>query len=109
MDAGVYIGFALNMGNAEATGTGVDSEPATIRVIGILPLPPSFPRQNKLWIHFTSETCVRIDYPTQTHPTLTGIFSRSSSDQCASEGGISNTREEYHDKVWVYRGPAPHC
>ena len=33
-DAGVYNGFALNMGNEDATGTGVGSNPAEIRVIG---------------------------------------------------------------------------
>ena len=34
MDAGVYTGFALNMGNEDASGTGVKSSPAEIRVIG---------------------------------------------------------------------------
>ena len=37
VDAGVYYGFALNMGNADATGTGVQSDSATLRVIGQRP------------------------------------------------------------------------
>ena len=34
VDAGAYYGFALNMGNADATGTGVQSGQADLRVIG---------------------------------------------------------------------------
>ena len=38
LDAGTYYGFALNMGNADATGTGVQSDQAELRVIGTISL-----------------------------------------------------------------------
>ncbi|KAL5250784.1 hypothetical protein ACHWQZ_G016502 [Mnemiopsis leidyi] len=42
LDAGSYYGFALNMGNADATGTGVQSDPAELRVIDppVINVPP---------------------------------------------------------------------
>ncbi|XP_063687946.1 receptor-type tyrosine-protein phosphatase F-like isoform X2 [Bolinopsis microptera] len=42
VDAGAYYGFALNMGNADATGTGVQSGQADLRVIDppIINVPP---------------------------------------------------------------------